>query len=205
MLRAKRKLRLVHTLRAAAVVGAAHVAMAQGIIGSRYPISEGDIVRALSATGVSVDIAHVHLPAHVSATTALPKLDVVAADPLGNNQVRLELRCNAASECLPFLAIADVKDPILVAASARPKHFSADATNHPMRLQAVAISKDGPQLKVGSQAVLEIRDGQMDIHLQVLAIDTGAVGRQVRVCTLDRKKVFHAIVTSERTVTGVME
>ena len=205
MLGAKHKLRLVRTLHAVTLVGVAHAVMAQGVIGSRYPIGERDIANALSAVGVSVDKSQVHLPAHVSATTESPKLVVVAADPLGSNQVRLELRCNAASECLPFLAIVDVKDPNFVVASARSKNVSADAAIHSTRLQTAAIPKDGPQLRVGSQAVLEIRDGQMDIHLQVLAIDTGAVGRQVRVCTLDRKKVFHAVVTSERTVTGVME
>jgi flagella basal body P-ring formation protein FlgA len=45
----------------------------------------------------------------------------------------------------------------------------------------------------------------LDIHLPVMAIYTGAVGQQVRVCTLDRKKVFHGTVTAEGTVTGVME
>jgi flagella basal body P-ring formation protein FlgA len=50
-----------------------------------------------------------------------------------------------------------------------------------------------------------MRDGHLDIHLQVLAIDTGTIGQQVRVSTLDRKKVFHGIVTGSATVTGEME
>ena len=205
MLRAKRQLWLLRALRAGALMLVTHAVMAQGAVGNRYPIGEGDVAKALSAIGVSVDMSQVHLPAHVSAATALPKLDVVTADPLGNNQVRLELRCHAALECLPFLVVVDVKDPTVVVASIRSTNASADAARHPTRLQMTAAPKDRPELKVGSRAVLEIQDGHMDIHLQVLAIDAGAIGRPVRVSTLDRKKVFHAVVTGEGTVTGVME
>jgi flagella basal body P-ring formation protein FlgA len=53
--------------------------------------------------------------------------------------------------------------------------------------------------------VLRICSGHLDIHLQVLAMDSGLIGQQVRVCTLDRKTVFHAVVTGEATVTGAME
>jgi hypothetical protein len=179
--------------------------IAQGILGSRYPIAEGGIAKALNAVGVSVDISQVHLPAHVSAATAAPELEIVTAEPLGNDQVRLQLRCHAASECLPFLATVDVKDPDSVAVTARPKIASANSPGHQTTLQASTSRKDGSQLRAGSRAVMEIRDGRMDIYLPVLAIDTGTIDQQVRVCTLDRKKVFHAIVTGEGRVEGVME
>jgi flagella basal body P-ring formation protein FlgA len=45
----------------------------------------------------------------------------------------------------------------------------------------------------------------LNIRLQVVAMDSGAVGQQVRVCTLDRRKVFHGTVMDEETVAGVME
>ena len=50
--------------------------------------------------------------------------------------------------------------------------------------------------------MLTIRDGHLNIRLQVLAIDSGRMGQHVRACTLDRKKVFRATVTGEDTVTG---
>ena len=47
--------------------------------------------------------------------------------------------------------------------------------------------------------------GASSAGLQVLVIDSAAIGQQVRVCTLDRKKVFHATVTGEGTLTGGIE
>jgi hypothetical protein len=183
----------------------ASVDMAQGLTGSRYPISESDITKELSVLGVSVDASQVHLPAYVSAATASPKLGVVTAQPLGAGQVRIELRCPTAEECLPFFASLDVKDANLVSADIQLKTASATAAGHQTEVWVGEESVSRPQLRVGAHAVLTIREGHLDIHLQVLVIDTGAIGQQVRVCTLDRKKVFHATVTGEDTVAGGIE
>lgn len=214
----RRQLILFGRLQAATLVLLGSSAMPQGLNTSRHAISEADIAKALGAAGISVDASQVHLPMYMSTADASPKLEIVTAQPLGDNQVHLELRCAATSECLPFLATLDVKGANLISAAIRIKIASEAKASHqtvvpggaagyPELRETVvsAVPRDKPKLRVGSQAVLEIRDGLMDIHLQVLAIDAGEVGQQVRVCTLDRKKVFHARVTSEGTVTGVVE
>jgi len=192
-------------LKAAALLMLANAVMAQSLTGSRYPISAGDVTRALGIVDVSVDASQVHLPAHMSAAIASPKLEIVMAQPLGDNQVRIELRCSAAGECLPFFATVDVKDANLVSSNIRLKTASATSPNHQAATRIGGESVSRPRLTVGSRAVLLIQDGHLQIHLQVLAIDSGAIGQQVRVCTMDRKKVFHATVTGEGTVSGVME
>lgn len=183
----------------------ASVAMAQGLTGSRYPISESDITKALSVLGVNVDASQVHLPAYVSAAIASPKLGIVTAQPLGAAQVRIELRCPTTEECLPFFASLDAKDANLVSADIQLKTASATAGVQQTAVRITGESVSRPQLRVGAHAVLTIRDGHLDIHLPVLAIDSGVVGQQVRVCTLDRKKIFHTTVTGEGTVAGGVE
>jgi hypothetical protein len=168
-----------------------------------------DIAKKLAVVGVNVDASQVHLPVHMSTPNASPNLEIVAAQPLKGNQVRLELRCATASQCLPFLATVDADDPKAVSAAIELKTGSTNTPGHQndqeLRKAGAAAREALPKLKVGSQAILEIRDDRMDIHLHVLAIDPGTVGQQVRVCTSDRKKIFHATVTGDGTVTGVME
>jgi hypothetical protein len=201
----KRQSRLFGALHVAVLVSLASAATAQRLHDSRYPISGADIARELSVVGVDVDASRVHLPANMSAASVSPKLEIVTVQPVGGNQVRLELRCQTAGECLPFLATADVKDATQVSAEIRLKTGSPAAVGHQATVQVAASQVSQSRLTVGSHAVLIIRDGHLDIHLQVLAIDSGKIGQQVRVCTLDRKKVFHATVTGEGTVTWVME
>jgi hypothetical protein len=205
MLGQKRQSRLISTLHVAVLVSLASAATAQGLHNSRYPISGADIARELGVVGVDVNASQVRLPANMSAASASPKLEIVTVQPVGDNQVRLGLRCPTAAECLPFLATADVKDAVQVSAEIRSKTGSASAISHQATLQIAADQVGQARLMVGSHAVLTIRDGHLDIHLQVLAIDSGKIGQQVRVCTLDRKRVFHATVSGEGTVTGVME
>lgn len=215
MLRSRHQLSVIGTLQAAVLMWLGSTAVAQEFNSSRYWISEADIVKELGSVGLSVDASQIHLSVRMSAAVS-PKLEVVATEPLSDNQVRIELRCADGAECLPFFATLNVKDAILVSAAIRSKagaeaHLNK-STSHsgvePGREPGTALSpapEYPAKLKVGSQAVMEIREGRMDIHLQVLAIDTGVVGQQVRVCTLDRKRVFHATVTGEETVIGVVE
>ena len=119
----------------------------------------------------------------MSAAIASPKLEIVTAQPLGDNQVRIELRCSTAAECLPFFATLDVKDANLVSSNIQLKTALATAPNHQTATRIGGESVSRPRLTVGSRAVLLIQDGHLQIHLQVLAIDSGAIGQQVRVCT----------------------
>jgi hypothetical protein len=197
--------RLTGILPTVVVMVAAGAAIAQDPPGSRYPISKADIAKQLSVVGVSVEASQVHIPVGVSAAGMSPKFEIVTAEPMGNNQVRLELRCSTAAECLPFFAALDMKEANLVSAEIRLKPGRATAANRQAAMQVGAGAASQPQIEVGSHALLIIRDGHLDIHLQVVAIDTGVLGQQVRVCTLDRKKVFRATVTGEGTVTGAIE
>ena len=195
---------LVHAVWVAALLLSASALPAQELTGARYQISEAVIARELSAI-VGVEASQVHLPVRMSATVVAPKLEVMAAEPVDKDQIRLKLRCPAVTECLPFLVTIDVKKADQVSAELRSKMAVASTADQPTLAQIGARPASRVGLKVGSRALLMIRDGHLDIRLQVLAMDSGGIGQQVRVCTLDRKKIFHATVIGEQTVTGVME
>lgn len=183
----------------------ASAAMGQNIGRTRYTISEADVVKELYSDGLTVETSQVHIPLQMNATITSPKLEIITAAPVGDKHVRLELRCPTVAECLPFFATVDINNASVIATEIRSKPDWAAAVSHqaPEPIGGDAMTR--PQVRVGSHVVLKIRDGHLDIHLQVLAVDTGKIGQLVRVCTLDRKKMFRATVTGDGTVTGVME
>lgn len=201
----KSQWRSLRPLQTAALLLMAGVAAAQGISGVRHRIGEADVARELSSIGLNVGLSQVHLPAYITSATAAPRLKIVTAESIEANQIRVELSCPMASECLPFFATLDVEAADLFSAAARLKSREAIASNRRPEVSSGAGPINESRLRVGSHAVLVIRDANIDIHLQVLAMDSGTIGQQVRVCTLDRKKVFHATVAGQGTVTGMME
>lgn len=205
MFEKKSQTRLFAISMVAALTVLANAAMALALTDSRYPISELSIAKELGVVGVSVDTSEIHLSASISARNVSPKLEIVRVQPLGVGQVRIELRCSSVEECLPFFATVDVKDANLVTAKIQSKTASTTAADLHAAARISGESASRAQLRVGSHALLIMRDGHLNIHLQVLAIDTGTIGQQVRVCTLDRRKVFRATVIGEGTVAGEIE
>lgn len=201
----RRRLNLAIVLYAAFFAILTNIALGQDFGSARYAISAADVLKAISASGVNVKLNQVHVPVHMSASIASPNLQFVAAVPEDDDQVRLELRCPIATECLPFFATLEVKDAHVVAEQLQSKSDPVNNEIQQTTLQRGENHNNQPRIRVGSSAMLIIRDGHLDIHLKVVAIDSGVVGQQVRVSTLDRKKVFHATVTDQGVVTGVLE
>jgi len=202
-----RQSNLARFLQLATLVLLVPATTSQALAGDRFPIREADIARALQTVGVDVSVSQVHLPMMLSAAAASPQLQIVASSAVSDSQIQLELRCGSSSECLPFIATVDVQHAGLTSAEIQSRVSLTSVASHQMASpgQRMPVPANRPLVKAGSHVVLEIQDGHMDIHLQVLAIDTGVMGKQVRVCTPDHKKIFHAIVTGEGTVTGGME
>lgn len=197
--------RLLGIWPAAALLLLAGPAMAQSLPGSRYPITKEEVAKEMGVVGVNVEASQIHIPSGMSADSISPKLEIVTAEPIQDNQVRLQLRCSTNAECLPFFTTLDVKEPNLISAEIRLKSNGSTAANRQPAMQVGDNPVSQKQIRVGSRAVLVMQDGHMDIHLQVVAMDTGVLGQQVRVSTLDRKKIFHATVTGAGTVTGAIE
>jgi hypothetical protein len=183
----------------------------------RYPLSEIVVARWLRANGIEIEPSRIHLPTFLSAATPSPELAMTTTERLGDGHVRLELRCQSVADCLPFNATLDVTDAFVVpkarfqtvdypsAAAKSPRGGQISQSLEESPMFASVMENVPSHLMVGSQVTLVIDDGVMSIHLPVIAMDGGRVGTAVRVCTPDRKKIFHATVVDGTTVKGVLE
>jgi len=192
--------------------------MAQGVRPARYPMSSAVVARALEMNGLDVKPSDVHLPMILSASTPSPNLEITATERLAAGRVRLQLRCRKAGDCVPFNATLDVRSAAAVAAEAGVKSASHGAVTigNPGNMGSIpggeslgsspaTIANRTSSLRAGSKVVLVLKDDYMTIHMPAIALDSGAPGTGVRVCTADRKKTFHATVVDQMTVTGVMD
>jgi flagella basal body P-ring formation protein FlgA len=186
---------------------------------ARYPVTENVVSLALRASGIDVEPSRVHLPTRLSAATASPELEITASERVADGRVRLHLRCRKAGDCLPFNVTLDLHSDVVVAAEAGTLHevsaISAQANvveaKTPVATRELArpansgLQENDASLRVGSRVSLIIEDSRMRIRLPVIAIDSGGIGSDVRVCTPDHKKTFHATVVDPTTVRGAVE
>ena len=161
----------------------------------RFPITGASVAEALRLAGIAVDPAQVQLPAGLSSVSASPALRLSGAEMLPDGRMRLRVLCGAGRECIPFLATVRLseEDQVLLTA------FSKGASS---RTAAPTSGASGPALKAGQHALLVIEDGLMHITLPVVSIDSGSLGTEVRVSSLDRKETFRGVVISAGAVRG---
>lgn len=191
----------------------ASFAFAQQPQGMHYSITPAAIANLLHANGTNVASSQVHLPMQLTAAIPEPHLEIVRTRRVTEHELDLEIHCQATSECLPFDAVVDVNDANTMAAEARTggsfgmfaRQSSVEETTEKPSLPAESTASSVDRLQVGTQAILVIIDGRMRIHLPVIAMDSGYKGTIIRVCTLDRKKIFQAIVVNDAMVQGAVQ
>jgi hypothetical protein len=182
-------------------------------------MSSAVVARGLETDGLDVKPSDVHLPMILSASTPSPDLEITATERVADGRVRLQLRCRKAGECVPFDAMLDVRSAAAVAAEAGVKSASSGGVTkignpgnagsipggESLGSSPAGIANRTSTLRAGSKVMLVLKDDYMTIHMPVIALDSGAPGSGVRVCTADRKKTFHATVVDQTTVMGVVD
>lgn len=192
---------------------AGSVAFAQDSNRLRYPITETIVANCLRTSGISVTPSQITLPMNLTAATPEPQLDIAATQKIADGEVRLELRCHRLGDCVAFDALVHAQDVKAIPAEVKPERTPNPLSNDrnlangtgKSGVRAGAEDRTSSYLRVGAQAVLVIEDGQMRIHLPVIAMSSGSIGGRIQVCTLDRKKTFQAVVVDEGVVKGIIE
>ena len=191
----------------------ARLLRAQTLAPANYPISEEAIANVLQASGVKVHPSAVHLPGLLRSSTQLPSLEIASAERLGNDRTRIELRCRRMGECIPFFVTLDLgaADAALPLSLLQSKTSNAEARSGKGsgQLQAertAARAGDPPaRMQAGSRVTIVLADSRMLIQLPGIAMDAGAPGSEVRICTLDRKTIFHARVIDSTIAKGAIQ
>lgn len=160
-----------------------------------FPLNSDAVVAALRVAGVSITPSQVHLPVQITVNSPRPMLIVSGAELLADGRMRVRLVCNPAHECIPFFASIDLGQ----GNRALKAVASLSSSSHP----DLPISTAGrPALRPGEHTVLLMEDDHMRIALPVISIDSGAIGSEVRVSSLDRKRVYRGVVLSSQAVQG---
>ena len=164
---------------------------------ARFPITARQISQMLLPTAVSLDPADVELPLPLSTAVSSPHLAIRGADLVGETHLRLRIYCTVPGECLPFFVILNFHDK-QHAASAQDVFNSSFSPVLPINPAGT------PVVHAGERAVLLLEDHHMQITLPVITIDTGKLGTEVRVASLDRKQTYRGFVVEAGVVRGAL-
>lgn len=171
---------------ASAQTGAAH-----------FPVTAGQVAGALQKAGLGVTGLELELPGALITNLKEPVLQVTSTERSQHGRLRVRLVCRPPSECVPFLVTV-----ALGSNDSAPILASLNSSLHgPLPIERTSA----PELRIGEQTTLLMQDQQMSIAIPVVAIDNGRSGAEVRVRTLDHKKVFRAIVISSQAVQGELQ
>ncbi len=163
----------------------------------RFPLTAAAVIRALQRAGVPVDMVHLQMPQNLTANSNQPSLQIAGAELLSDGGLRLRISCERVAECQPFFVDTAGKGhetDLVTLASLRPTLPGPETRNAPNR----AV------LRAGAQVQMLLEDERMRISIPVVTIDTGTVGAEVRVSSLDHKQTFRAFVVSAAVVRGVL-
>ncbi len=164
----------------------------------RSPLLLEEITAALQKAGLTVTAPQIEIPSSLTATRQSPALQVTAAELLPDNRLRVRLACVQVSECQPFLAMVTLPEKANALET-----ISALRSSFPASLPIQTGQSRG--LRAGQRATLLMEDEHMRIALPIVSIDSGPIGSEVRVSSLDRKKSFRGIVLDAATVRGSLQ
>lgn len=166
----------------------------------RFALTEGQIARTLTGKGMQVADEQVSLPAKVVATEPFPLLDILSIEPLSgqrpmeHSEARswVKLACHLPGTCLPFYAVVSWPEGTMGHATGA----AALAGN------AVLKPNAGIAMHAGAHATLVMDDLRSHIQISVISLESGGVGRMIRVASPDHKHVYTAEVVSASLLKG---
>lgn len=169
-------------------LGTAHAAATT----SEHPITAAALVEVLSKEGAAIAARDIRIPAGVVAREAVPDLVVLSIEPAiglaGRYWVRLA--CRNAGGCLSFYASVSSSTPLRCGVR--------------QRASGQLVQPRVPVIRPGDRATLAIHRERSLIQVAVVALESGAIGSNIRVATPDYKQVFHGEVVSSGRLEGVM-
>lgn len=191
----------------------ARLLRAQTLVPASYPISEETITDVLQASGVKVHPSAVHLPGLLRSSTQSPSLEIASVERLGSDRTRVELRCRHIGECIPFFVTLDLGAsnaalPLsLLQSTSSNREAGPGIGSGSLPLERTAARGGDPsaRMQAGSRVTIVLADPRMLIQLPGIAMDAGAPGTDVRICTPDRKTIFHARVVDSTIAKGTIQ
>lgn len=163
----------------------------------RSALTREQVVDAARRAGVSLSEEQVSLTAGLTASGPGSLLKIEGEEAEGPLTLRLRLRCTGEASCIPFFGTVSFPDAESTKAAANIFRSSFSASL-PIKTSAAITVHPGQRMH------LLLQSTHMQIRLPVVVIDAGGAGSEVRVSSLDRKQMFHGVVSDSTTVQAVL-
>ncbi len=184
------KLLVVSVLLLIPALGRAQV---QGM--SRHLLTQRDILQTLSGSDVEAKPLRISMPVGISSSIPQPPLRVSQPTLVGCCSVRLRLACESSATCLSFYASLEF-------AEAQPASALCERLLLTRRVASQKVAISPPPLHAGQHITLILTNGQMQITLPAILVDSGSIGDEVRVASLDHKSLYRARVAADGILKG---
>lgn len=162
---------------------------------SRFPLTAAAVAEVIGRQGIYLTPDQIDLPLLLTAGVSDPRLRVSGAELLPGDRVRVRIACASSRECLPFFASFHF-DKTASSSEILATLNSSSTPEQPIKSEGTTV------LRPGDHAVLLMEGDHMRISLPVVTIDSGKVGSEIRVSSLDHKHLYQGRVLSAEIIKG---
>jgi flagella basal body P-ring formation protein FlgA len=149
----------------------------------RTTISSAHVADAITQAGIKVRSDQVEFLSAISSVHPVANLHVVRVVRLNPDLLKVRLRCDENSECLPFYVLLRGKTTGEI--SDLKKLLEEGPT---------APKATRPVVRGGDSATLIVQTQNMQMTLPVICLQNGRLGERIKVASPDRKRTFEAEV-----------
>ena len=150
---------------------------------SRSTISPAHVAEAITQAGMNVRADQVEILSAVGSAHSDARLDVVRIARLNKDSLKVRMRCETNSECLPFYVLLHGKTTEEISGLKRL-----------LEKAPAAPKATRPVVRGGESATLIVQTRDMQMTLPVICLQNGRLGERIKVASPDRKRTFNAEV-----------
>jgi hypothetical protein len=161
-------------------------------------VTAEQVLSAVAAVRIPVRSAEVEFLAPIVLFDAHPLLKLAHIEKSPDDSVVARIACVNSGECLPFFVILHWSDPQERMAVLGPPR------SHPVRLNLDPQVPKPLLVRAGRQATLLMQNGKMRIATPIICLQNGALGEEIRVSSLDHKRVVTAEVVDSGLLKGTL-
>jgi len=182
----------------------AFAAMATVAIAAALPASENSVVDenrvlfALAVAHVPVRSASVEFLTPITLREPRATLKVERIEKAQGDSALARISCPAVGECVPFFVILHWSDAFERETALGPVRAQ------PSRLSAKPVPSKPILVRAGQSATLLLDNAKIHISTPIICLQNGSQGQQIRVSSLDHKRIALAEVIDSGVLRGTL-
>jgi hypothetical protein len=158
---------------------------------ARTAISPANVAEAITQAGMQVRPGQVDILSAIGSVHPDALLHVVRVARLNTDLLKVRMRCEENSECLPFYVLLHGKT-------------EGEVADFRKLLEKTPIAPKAPVVRGGEAVTLIVQTQDMRMTLPVICLQNGRLGERIKVTSPDRKRTFEAEVVQAGLVRKVL-